>query len=64
VKKGATPPLLQDLWQDEELAIIDALKMCWKYDSQDRASSKHVELFLRNKLKEFNMAMLEIGSES
>jgi len=58
VKKGETPPILQDSWQDEELAIIDVLKMCWKYDSKERASSKDVELFLRKKMKDFNITML------
>jgi len=59
VKHGKTPPILhQDSWQDEELAILNAIKMCWNYDPQMRASSRDVELFLRNKLKEFNVTLL------
>jgi len=58
VKKGGTPSLQhQDSWQDEELAIVDAIKMCWIYDPQERVTARDLELFLRNKLKDFNLPM-------
>jgi len=57
VKHGETPPIPNEIWGTEELAIIEAINMCWLKNPKDRSSARDVESFLRRKLLELNVAM-------
>jgi len=57
IKHGEKPPFPNELWGSEELAIIEAINLCWVENPKDRSNTREVESFLRRKLLEFNVSM-------
>jgi len=58
VMGGMTPPIPHHKWGAEELAIIEAIKMCWVRYPKDRSSARDVDSFLKDKLFELNVTVL------
>jgi len=57
VKHGKRPPIPDKLWEAEELAIIEAINMCWAQKPKNRPSARDVDSFLKGKLFELNVTM-------